>query len=84
MPSDTPATVPVLAVHAHPDDEASGTSGSMALTSRAGGRVVVAYATGGEHGAATEIDLGLYARLGAAARAACAGLRGRATCEHRG
>ena len=43
--------------HAHPDDEASGTSGSMALTARAGGRVVVVYATGGEHGTVPD-DLG--------------------------
>ena len=37
-------------LHAHPDDEASGTAGSMILTSRAGHRVVLVYATGGEHG----------------------------------
>ncbi len=36
--------------HAHPDDEASGTAGSMILTSDAGHRVVVVYATHGEHG----------------------------------
>lgn len=37
-------------LHAHPDDEASGTAGSMILTSRAGHRVVLVYATFGEHG----------------------------------
>ncbi|WP_338748988.1 PIG-L deacetylase family protein [Janibacter alittae] len=36
--------------HAHPDDEGSATAGSMILTSRAGHRVVLVYATGGEHG----------------------------------
>lgn len=53
---DGPVTTTVF-FHAHPDDEASGTSGSMALTSRAGGRVVVVYATGGEHGTVPD-DLG--------------------------
>ncbi|UUZ44598.1 PIG-L family deacetylase [Janibacter limosus] len=43
--------------HAHPDDEASGTAGSMILTSRAGHRVVVVYATHGEHGTVPD-DLG--------------------------
>lgn len=43
--------------HAHPDDEASGTAGSMILTSDAGHRVVVAYATHGEHGTVPD-DLG--------------------------
>lgn len=37
-------------LHAHPDDEASGTAGSMILTSRGGHRVVLVYATFGEHG----------------------------------
>lgn len=36
--------------HAHPDDEASGTAGSMILTADAGHRVVVVYATHGELG----------------------------------
>lgn len=36
--------------HAHPDDEGSATAGSMILTSRAGHRVVLVYATHGEHG----------------------------------
>lgn len=43
--------------HAHPDDEASGTAGSMILTTDAGHRVVVVYATHGEHGT-TPADLG--------------------------
>ncbi len=37
-------------LHAHPDDEATGTAGSMIRTTDAGHRVVVVYATGGEHG----------------------------------
>ena len=37
-------------LHAHPDDEASGTAGSMILTTDAGHRVVLVYATHGEHG----------------------------------
>ncbi len=36
--------------HAHPDDEASGTAGSMARAAREGHRVVVVYATNGDHG----------------------------------
>lgn len=36
--------------HAHPDDEASQTSGSMARATRDGHRVVVVYATNGDHG----------------------------------
>ena len=41
-------------VHAHPDDEASGTSGSMARASAEGHRVVVVYATNGDHGSAPD------------------------------
>ena len=37
-------------VHAHPDDEASLTGGSMARAAAAGDRVVLIVATGGEHG----------------------------------
>lgn len=40
--------------HAHPDDEASGTSGSMILAAERGQRVVVVYATGGELGTRPE------------------------------
>ncbi len=46
---DGPVTTTVF-FHAHPDDEASGTAGSMILASDAGHRVVVVYATHGEHG----------------------------------
>ena len=38
----------IVFLHAHPDDEASGTSGTMTRLSREGHRVVVAYGTGGE------------------------------------
>lgn len=44
----------VVFLHAHPDDEASGTSGTMTRLSREGHRVVVVYGTGGEHGSAPE------------------------------
>lgn len=40
----------IVFVHAHPDDEASQTSGSMARASAEGHRVVCVYATGGDHG----------------------------------
>ncbi|WP_226346768.1 PIG-L deacetylase family protein [Agilicoccus flavus] len=40
----------IVYLHAHPDDEASQTSGQMTLASRAGHRVVVVYATNGDHG----------------------------------
>lgn len=41
-------------VHAHPDDEASQTSGSMARAASEGHRVVVVYGTNGDHGEAPE------------------------------
>jgi len=44
----------IVFLHAHPDDEASGTSGTMTRLAREGHRVVVAYGTGGEHGSAPE------------------------------
>lgn len=40
--------------HAHPDDEASQTAGSMVLAAERGHRVVVVFATGGEHGTVPE------------------------------
>jgi LmbE family N-acetylglucosaminyl deacetylase len=40
----------IVFVHAHPDDEASGTSGSMARASDEGHRVVLVVATDGDHG----------------------------------
>src|SRR3954471_17253027 len=40
----------VVFVHAHPDDEAIFTAGTMCLLSRAGHRVVLVVATGGELG----------------------------------
>jgi LmbE family N-acetylglucosaminyl deacetylase len=47
----------VVFVHAHPDDEATLTSGSMAKASAEGHRVVTVIATNGEHGEAPD-DLG--------------------------
>lgn len=40
----------IVFVHAHPDDEASQTSGSMARLAAEGHRVVCVYATNGDHG----------------------------------
>ncbi|MCE5291627.1 MAG: PIG-L family deacetylase [Nocardiaceae bacterium] len=40
----------IVFVHAHPDDESSQTSGSMAKASAEGHRVVVVYGTNGDHG----------------------------------
>jgi LmbE family N-acetylglucosaminyl deacetylase len=40
----------VVFVHAHPDDEASQTAGSMARAVEEGHRVVLVYATNGDHG----------------------------------
>ena len=44
----------IVFLHAHPDDEASGTSGTMTRLSREGHRVVVVYGTGGELGTSPE------------------------------
>lgn len=40
----------IVFLHAHPDDEASGTSGSMARAVEEGSRVVLVVATNGDHG----------------------------------
>ena len=40
----------IVFCHAHPDDEASQTSGAMARATAQGDRVVVVFATNGEHG----------------------------------
>lgn len=40
----------IVFLHAHPDDEASGTAGTMRLAADAGHRVVCVYATDGDHG----------------------------------
>ncbi len=44
----------IVYCHAHPDDEASQTSGAMARASAEGHRVVVVFATNGEHGEVAE------------------------------
>ena len=44
----------IVFFHAHPDDEASATAGTMVKASREGHRVVVVYATNGEHGQAPD------------------------------
>ena len=40
----------IVFLHAHPDDEASQTSGSMARAAAGGSRVVTVFATNGDHG----------------------------------
>jgi len=40
----------IVFLHAHPDDEASGSAGTMRLAADAGHRVVCVYATHGDHG----------------------------------
>ena len=40
----------IVFVHAHPDDEASGTAGSMARAAAEGHRVVLVVCTNGDHG----------------------------------
>ncbi|HYO86928.1 MAG TPA: PIG-L family deacetylase [Dermatophilaceae bacterium] len=47
----------IVFLHAHPDDEASQTSGAMARAADEGHRVITVFATGGEHGQAPH-DLG--------------------------
>lgn len=42
----------IVYLHAHPDDEASLTSGSMARAAEQGHRVVIVFATNGDHGEA--------------------------------
>ena len=44
----------IVFFHAHPDDESSQTSGAMARAVEEGHRVVVVYATNGDHGAAAD------------------------------
>lgn len=44
------AVTTVVFLHAHPDDEASQTSGSMARLVEQGHRVIVVFATNGDHG----------------------------------
>lgn len=52
----------IVFLHAHPDDEASQTSGSMARAVAEGSRVVVVFATNGDHGEAPD-DLGPHESL---------------------
>jgi LmbE family N-acetylglucosaminyl deacetylase len=44
----------IVYVHAHPDDEASQTSGTMARAAAEGHRVVLVYGTNGDHGEAPD------------------------------
>lgn len=49
-----PGASTIVFCHAHPDDEASQTSGAMARAAAEGNRVVVVFATNGEHGEVAE------------------------------
>jgi LmbE family N-acetylglucosaminyl deacetylase len=69
----------IVYCHAHPDDEASQTSGAMARAASEGHRVVVAFATNGDHGevAADAVEgetVADYRRREAEASAAAIGL----------
>jgi LmbE family N-acetylglucosaminyl deacetylase len=69
----------IVYCHAHPDDEASQTAGAMARASAEGHRVVVVFATNGDHGevAADAIEgesVAEYRRREAEASAAALGL----------
>jgi len=69
----------IVYCHAHPDDEASQTSGAMARAAAAGHRVVVVFATNGDHGevAADAVEgetVAAYRRREAEASAAAIGL----------
>jgi LmbE family N-acetylglucosaminyl deacetylase len=69
----------IVYCHAHPDDEASQTSGAMARASAEGHRVVVVFATNGDHGevAADAVEgetVADYRRREAEASAAAIGL----------
>jgi LmbE family N-acetylglucosaminyl deacetylase len=69
----------IVYLHAHPDDEASQTSGAMARAAAEGHRVVVVFATGGEHGevaadAAEGETVAEYRRREAEASASAIGL----------
>ena len=73
MAADAPART-VVFFHAHPDDEAIFTGGTMALLAAAGWRVVLVLATAGEQGEASalvgpEVPLAVR-RMGETARAA--------------
>jgi len=48
----------IVSLHAHPDDEAIGTGGTLAKAAAEGHRVVIVWATRGEHG---EVDDGFLA-----------------------
>lgn len=53
----------IVFVHAHPDDEASSTSGSIARATALGHRVVIVYATDGSQGSLPEGTAGSLAEL---------------------
>ena len=75
----------IVFLHAHPDDEASQTSGSMARAVDEGHRVVVVFATNGDHGeAAGDLAAGRDRRRTAAAPRPRLGRRHRHCTASRG
>ena len=87
-PDAGPPASCVVFVHAHPDDEAIFTGGTMSQLAAAGHRVVLVVATGGELGAATEVgrdaaDLADRRRCETAAAAALLGIARVVTLDYR-
>ena len=66
----------IVFVHAHPDDEASQTSGSIARAVAQGHRVVIVYATDGSQGSLPEGEAGSLAELRRAEAEASAAVTG--------
>ncbi len=66
----------IVFVHAHPDDEASQTSGTIARAVRQGHRVVIVYATDGSQGTLPEGTAGTLADLRKAEAEASAAVTG--------
>ncbi len=66
----------IVFVHAHPDDEASQTSGSIARAVAQGHRVVIVYATDGSQGSLPEGEAGSLADLRRAEAEASAAVTG--------
>lgn len=68
----------IVFLHAHPDDEASQTSGTMARAAAEGHRVVVVFGTNGDHGEVPDdlgdLTVGQYRRVEAEASAKVLGL----------
>ena len=57
-PEPAPGAYTIVSFHAHPDDEALLTAGTLSKASAEGHRVVLVVATGGEHGMVADTVLG--------------------------